>query len=60
MLTCALVAEQSRTRPASSGSTTAPDRILIRWKGRKRGEGGGGEIKQLEKTTKRECVDEAV
>jgi hypothetical protein len=40
-LTCALVAEQSRTSPESRGSTAALDRVPIGWEGRKRGEGGG-------------------
>ena len=48
-LTCALVAEQSRTSPESSGSTAALDRVPIRWKGRKRGEVGGGKKKNRRK-----------
>ena len=59
-LTCALVAEQSRTSPASSGRTAAPDRVPIRWKGRKRGAGGGGKKKQLEKKDQERVSDEAV
>jgi len=55
-LTCALVAEQSRTSPESRGSTAALDRVPIGWEGRKRGEGGGEKTIKGEKNDNQERV----